>query len=89
MNASARLDVYSKLNFDWIDLNWFLKLILILVKPTFKIQPENLIETDYGKTVQLKCEGIANPNSNITCYRNAQLIDFSKQTSILNLISKL
>jgi hypothetical protein len=39
-----------------------------------------LIETDYGKTVQLKCEGISNPPANITWYKNAHLIDISNQT---------
>lgn len=30
----------------------------VYIKPTFKTQPESVIETDYGKTVQLKCEGM-------------------------------
>lgn len=51
---------------------------LFIVKPTFKIQPESVIETDLYTTVQLKCEGISNPPANITWYKNAQLIDFEK-----------
>lgn len=50
----------------------------VYVKPTFKTQPENLIETDFGKTVQLKCDGIANPKANITWYKNAVMIDFDR-----------
>ena len=61
---------------------------MLPVKPTFKVQPENLIETDFGKTVQLKCEGISNPTANISWYKNAQLIDFSQQTKWAN-FSKL
>lgn len=52
------------------------------VKPTFKTQPDSLIETDFGKTVQLKCDGIANPPANITWYKNAQPIDFDKSTNM-------
>lgn len=50
----------------------------VYVKPTFKTQPENLIETDFGKAVQLKCDGIANPKANITWYKNAVMIDFDR-----------
>ncbi len=69
------------------------------IKPTFISQPENLIETDFGKTVVLKCDGIANPKATITWYKNAQLIDFevhknmqlndSNTKLIINNISKM
>lgn len=54
----------------------------VLIKPTFKNQPENLIETDFGKTVEVKCVGISNPPANITWYKNAQMIDFSEENNI-------
>ena len=54
----------------------------VYIKPTFKTQPENLIETDFGKTVQLKCDGISNPMANITWYRNSEEIDFIKLTNL-------
>ena len=52
------------------------------IKPTFITQPENLIETDFGKTIVLKCDGISNPKATITWYKNAQLIDFDKHKNI-------
>ena len=45
-------------------------------------QPENLIETDFGKSVTIACEGISNPPANITWYKNAQLLDFRRQPNI-------
>lgn len=45
-------------------------------------QPENLIETDFGKTVTITCSGLSNPAANITWYKNAKLIDFHRQTNI-------
>jgi protein sidekick len=54
----------------------------VYIKPTFKTQPDNLIETDYGKTVELKCDGIANPIAVITWYKNAVKIDPSKEENI-------
>lgn len=53
----------------------------VYIKPTFKNQPENLIETDYGKTVNFKCDGISNPAANITWYKNAKLIDLRKHSN--------
>ncbi len=52
------------------------------IKPTFITQPENLIETDFGKTVVLKCDGISNPKATITWYKNAELIDFDKHKNM-------
>jgi hypothetical protein len=52
------------------------------IKPTFKTQPESIIETDYGKSVHIKCEGISNPKANITWFRNAQLINFNVHTNM-------
>lgn len=54
----------------------------VYIKPTFKTQPENLIETDFGKTIVLKCEGIANPRAVITWYKNAELINFESANNV-------
>jgi protein sidekick len=71
----------SNVNSNYVSINASAKLE-VYIKPTFKNQPESLIETDFGKTVQLKCDGIAYPPANITWYKNAQLIDFDKQINI-------
>ena len=91
INASAKLEVYSEFKDNLTSKNFLKRILTIfiylfkfnLVKPTFKTQPESLIETDFGKTVQLKCDGIAYPQANITWYKNAQLIDFDKQPTNL------
>jgi len=41
-----------------------------------------LIETDFGKTVGIQCEGISNPPANITWYKNARLIEFARHANI-------
>ena len=54
----------------------------VLFKPTFRSQPESLIETDFGKTVSIRCDGIASPVAMVTWYRNAKLIDLNNATNI-------
>ena len=55
----------------------------VYIKPTFKTQPPSLIETDIGKTIDLKCEGIANPRGVISWYKNANLIDAVEQSNVI------
>jgi hypothetical protein len=55
----------------------------VYIKPTFKTQPPNLIETDIGKTIELKCDGIANPRGTISWYKNANLIDPIEQSNVI------
>ncbi len=79
-SASSFFGSSSSVN-NFVSINASAKLE-VYIKPTFKTQPESLIETDFGKTVQLKCDGIAYPSANITWYKNAQLIDFDKQVNV-------
>ena len=55
----------------------------VYIKPTFKTQPANLIETDIGKTIELKCDGIANPRGVVSWYKNAILIDPIEQSNVI------
>lgn len=82
LNQGSNFYGSSKLfNSNYVSINASARLE-VYIKPTFKAQPESLIETDFGKTVQLKCDGIAYPSANVTWYKNAQLIDFDKQANV-------
>ena len=52
------------------------------IKPAFLIQPESVIETDLGTSIQLRCDGIATPPPAITWYKNAQLVDLVSSGNI-------
>lgn len=64
----------------------------VYIKPTFKTQPQSIIEVDIGKSVELKCDGISNPKANITWYKNSNLIiddESTKNVIISELNTKL
>ena len=41
-----------------------------------------MIETDYGKTITLKCEGISNPKASISWYKNSEKIQFDLEKNM-------
>ena len=79
--ATYNLFQYVNQSKSHISINSSAKLD-VFIKPTFKTQPENLIETDIGKTVQLKCDGISNPRANITWFKNSEIIDLKKDKNM-------